>query len=82
MSSDRRKRRVNRRDRYQIDPETAVVAKITQPINTLPPYELLNDEGLEKIHNASLEILSDVGIDFYDDEAQAILKQHGVRLEG
>lgn len=82
MSEARRQRRVGRRDRHQIDPEATAVAKIAQPVNHLPVYELLNAEGLAKIHNASLEILSDVGIDFYDDEAQAILKQHGVRLKG
>lgn len=82
MSHDRRKRRVGRRDRTQIDPEAAAVAKISQPVNNLPTYELVNEEGIEKIHNASLAILSDVGMDFYDDEAQATLKKHGVRLEG
>ncbi len=82
MSRDRRTRRVGRRDRHQTDSEATAVAKISQPVNNLPTYELVNEEGLEKIHNASLEILSDVGIDFYDDEAHAILKQHGVRLEG
>ncbi|GJM42833.1 MAG: trimethylamine methyltransferase [Ardenticatenaceae bacterium] len=82
MSRDRRKRRVSRRDRRKADPVAAKTAKITQPIHSLPPYEILNEEGLEKINNASLEILSDVGIDFYDDEAHHILKKHGVRLEG
>ncbi len=82
MSHDRRTRRVGRRDRHQSDPQATAVAKISQPVNNLPVYELVNEEGLEKIHSASLEILSDIGIDFYDDEAQAILKQHNVRLEG
>ncbi|MBK8901335.1 MAG: trimethylamine methyltransferase family protein [Anaerolineaceae bacterium] len=82
MSKDRRQRRVGRRDRHHADPEATAVAKIAQPVNNLPVYELVNEEGLNKIHNASLEILSDVGIDFYDDEAQAILKQHSVRMAG
>ena len=82
MSRDRRKRRVGRRDRRQTNAEATAVAKITQPLRHIPTYELLDEAGIEKIHNASLEILSDVGIDFYDDEAQAILKQHCVRLEG
>ncbi|WP_420627938.1 trimethylamine methyltransferase family protein [Candidatus Leptofilum sp.] len=82
MSRDRRKRRVSRRKRQQTDSKSPDIAKITQPVHKLPTFELLNEEGLEQIHNASLEILSDVGIDFYDDEAQTILKQHGVRLEG
>lgn len=82
MSDDRRQRRVNRRDRRPVDPEATAVAKIAQPVNNLPTYELVNEAGIEKIHNASLEILSDVGMDFYDDEAQATLKKHGVRLKG
>jgi trimethylamine--corrinoid protein Co-methyltransferase len=55
---------------------------MTQPLQDIRPYNLLDEESLEKIHKASLEILSDVGIDFYDDEAQAILRQHGVKVEG
>ena len=82
MSRDRRTRRISRRDKHPADPEATTIAKIAQPLNTLPPYELVNEEGIAKIHNASLEILSDVGIDFYDDEAQAILIQHGVRMQG
>ena len=82
MSLDRRKRRVSRRDRHQTDPAIETVAKIAQPVNNLPSYELLDEAGIEKIHNASLEILSDVGIDFYDEEAHDILKKNGVRLEG
>jgi trimethylamine---corrinoid protein Co-methyltransferase len=82
MSLDRRQRRVSRRDRRPADPEATAVAKISQPVNNLPTYELVNEAGIEKIHAASLEILSDVGMDFYDDEAQATLKKHGVRLDG
>ena len=29
----------------------------------IPVYEVLNDEGLEMIHDASLKILEDTGID-------------------
>lgn len=73
------KRRERRTRERQAD--TAVV-HATQPLHHLPPYEILNEEGLERIHNASMTILSEVGIDFYDDEAQAALKQHGVRFQG
>ena len=82
MSRDKRQRRVSRRDRHKADPEATAVAKITQPVSNIPTYELVNEAGIEQIHKASLEILSDVGIDFYDEEAQTILKQHGVRLDG
>jgi trimethylamine--corrinoid protein Co-methyltransferase len=58
------------------------VAKITQPIHNLPTYDMISAEGIELIHQKSLEILSDVGIDFYDDDAQAVLKAHGVKMVG
>jgi len=61
--------------------ETAV-SRAIQPLHNLPIHEILNDEGLQKIINTSMIILSEIGIDFYDDEAQAILKAHGVRMDG
>ncbi|MCA9970263.1 MAG: trimethylamine methyltransferase family protein [Anaerolineales bacterium] len=77
MAQRRRERRERRtRDRQQA---TAVHA-VTQPVHNLPVYEILDPAGLDRIHQASLEILSDVGIDFYDAEACAILQQHGARV--
>lgn len=80
----RRERRTGRRRGATTDePEKVVlVERITQPVHRLPVYELASEEALDLIHRSSLEILSDVGIDFYHDEAQAILKAHGVRMEG
>lgn len=77
-----RKRRTSRRDKRTGDSKTEKIAKISQPIHKLPTYDILSEEGVEKIHNASLEILSDIGIDFYDEEAKATLKAHGVKLDG
>jgi trimethylamine--corrinoid protein Co-methyltransferase len=74
---------VRRRERKSRERgEETAVHHATQPLHQLPVYEILNEEGLEKIHNASMTILSEIGIDFYDDEAQAILKAHHVRFEG
>lgn len=53
------------------------------PINyELPIYEVLNPEGLERLHQASMRILSEFGIDFYDHEAREILKAHGADVRG
>jgi len=53
------------------------------PILYVPPvFNLLDDESIERLHLASLRILSEFGIAFYDEEARSILKAHGVRLEG
>ena len=39
-------------------------------------------EKLQKIHNASMEILETVGMKFHHPEAVEILKEHGIRMEG
>lgn len=75
----RRVRRHKRRSGQRV--ETAV-SHATQPHHNLPIHEILNDEGLQKIIDTSMIILSEVGINFYDDEAQAVLKSHGVQVEG
>jgi trimethylamine---corrinoid protein Co-methyltransferase len=57
-------------------------AKMQQPLHRLPVYEILNEEGIELIHATSLQLLADVGVDFYDQEALAILKKHGAAVQG
>jgi len=75
-------RRVGREARREQAKTAAAIHHITQPVHNLPTYELVNPEGLELLHQTSMTILSEVGIDFYDDEAQAILKEHGVPFQG
>lgn len=48
----------------------------------LPVYELLAPDGLERLHQASMKILAETGIDFYDDEARAVLREHGADVRG
>jgi trimethylamine---corrinoid protein Co-methyltransferase len=56
--------------------------KLEQPLHRLPIYEILDEEGLELIYSTSLQLLADVGIDFYDEEARSILKEHGATVQG
>ena len=77
----RRERRTGRR-RGAGDADAEAVDRIAQPVHRLPIYELASEEALDLIHRSSLALLSDVGIDFYHDEAQAVLRAHGVRLDG
>ena len=44
--------------------------------------DLLSDKDLNKLHNASMEILKDVGIAFYEPEAIEIFSDHGVKVDG
>ena len=64
MGRRTREHRRGRREEAVID---TAVAKISQPVNNLPTYDMISEEGIELIHEKSLEVLSDVGIDFYDD---------------
>lgn len=77
--SDRRKSRRSRRDRRKAAAPSADISYITRSI---PAYELLETEDTDLIHEKSLEILGEVGIDFYLEEALEILKEHGVKVEG
>jgi trimethylamine--corrinoid protein Co-methyltransferase len=52
-----------------------------QPLHKLPVYELVDDETVELVHQTSLRILSEIGIAFYDDEALAILREHGAEVD-
>jgi trimethylamine--corrinoid protein Co-methyltransferase len=49
--------------------------------NTRPPYGWLDEEGLETIHNASLTILEDIGLDFLDGEALSLWAQAGAQVD-
>ncbi len=73
--------RGGRRERRQ-EVRDAAVVKIAQPVNRFQAYEVLSEEELETIHQASMEILSTIGIDFYDEEALTILRQNGAEVRG
>src|SRR5215217_3585998 len=76
--SDATERRRNRRGRRA----AAAVHKATQITYDLPIYELLSAEGVGRIHQASMRLLREFGIDFYDAEAREILKAHGADVRG
>lgn len=57
-------------------------ARMAQPVHNLPVYEMVGEEGLQRIHDASMQVLAEVGVEFYDDEARDILRQHSARVEG
>ena len=47
-----------------------------------PPIEVLDPDGMQAIHDASMEILSGTGMDFLHPEAIAILGRHGAVVDG
>ena len=57
-------------------------ADFKQPINRLPPTGLVSSDELEAIHEASLDILQTLGIEFLNDQAKQIVRQAGGEVAG
>ncbi len=49
-------------------------------VNPYKPIEVLTEEQVEAIHNASLRILEDIGMDFMHPAAKEILAKEGVTI--
>lgn len=79
MPSDRHSSRRRRREAAR---QAAEISAMKQPVNDLPVYELLSEEGIERLHEASMQVLAEIGIDFYDEETLDILRQHGATVNG
>ena len=78
-STGRRRRRRGRR-RGQ-NPEAAPPRQWRQPRLPFAPIEAVSADELESIHEASLELLQRVGINFLLPEARAILEAAGADVE-
>ena len=53
----------------------------TQPQMRYKPVEAVSGEGLEAIHDTSMQILEEMGMDFLDPDARALLAKAGARVE-
>ncbi|MFQ5953963.1 MAG: trimethylamine methyltransferase family protein [Kiloniellales bacterium] len=49
--------------------------------NPYQPIQVLDDEGIEAIHDASMRILEDHGLEFLSDEALQVLKRSGADVD-
>jgi trimethylamine---corrinoid protein Co-methyltransferase len=49
--------------------------------NPYKPIEVLSADHIEAIHNASLQVLEEIGMDFLDATALELLRQSGARVE-
>jgi len=52
-----------------------------QPQLPFPPLELVSRDELESIHQAALNVLKEIGIDFLHDEARAMLETVGADVD-
>ena len=72
-------RRRERRDRQRAASATPGMKQI---VHAMPPLEVAPPAALQRIHDESMRLLRELGIDFYDEEARAILREHGARVVG
>jgi trimethylamine--corrinoid protein Co-methyltransferase len=50
-------------------------------VNPHPPIEILPAEDLDKIHDASMKVLSEIGIRFLEPRARRLLKEAGASVD-
>ena len=81
MSVDQPPRRGRRKRRGIEQKKTGCQAPVRQLVNPFTPIELLSEDEIESIHQASLTILRDTGIDFILPEARDRLKKAGAIVE-
>ena len=75
-------KRSRSRTRRQVSDKPNWLKKEFQLVkNPIPPTEWCTPNQLEKIHDASMRILENVGIDFMDDEALSAWKKAGAKVD-
>ena len=74
-------RRGGRAARRKLRTEAPLVMAPTL-VRNIALYEVLDESGVEMIHDASMAILEEVGIDFHDDEALDMWRGAGADVRG
>jgi trimethylamine--corrinoid protein Co-methyltransferase len=79
-----RRRRTGGRRGHAERAGTAAIAQSSWrvPVNTDRPTEPLDADGIAALHRGAMRILSEIGIEFLNDEAVGILKRAGCSVEG
>lgn len=77
--ADRSRNKRRRRDKS--DQASINQLPFQQAENPYSPVEVLSEEQLHRIHDASLTVLEEIGINFLLDEAREILKKAGADVE-
>ena len=69
-----------RRERRERQREADVRPPMQQITYQVPRYNLIDQSVIQKIHNESMRLLRDLGIDMYDEEVISIFKKHGAKV--
>ncbi|MDD9874002.1 MAG: trimethylamine methyltransferase family protein, partial [Gammaproteobacteria bacterium] len=49
--------------------------------NPFPPVEVLSAEAVERIHDGSMRILEQIGLQIVNDRARALMVEHGATVD-
>src|SRR5215469_6986089 len=52
-----------------------------QPVNRLPPVEVLSADQVEAVHDASLRVLEDIGMEVMNERALELFKRAGASVD-
>lgn len=74
------RRRGGRAARHTAIAEAPVVHRPTL-VRNIPVIDLLDGEGVEKVHDMAMRIVEEIGVDFRDPESLAIWRAAGARVE-
>ena len=50
------------------------------PVNTDEPTEPLDEDGVERVHQAGLKVMEDIGVEFLNEEALGIFRKAGCKV--
>ncbi|MBI3241120.1 MAG: trimethylamine methyltransferase family protein [Chloroflexi bacterium] len=79
LDSQRSERRAARRQQRSALP--LLKLPFRQLRNPLPPLEIISPEQIEKLHQASMHILENVGLDFLDKETLDVWEKAGAKVD-
>ena len=83
MTDQPSRRRAGGREARRAAREETTTSSTPYLIRTIPPYEIMSEEGLEIIENNADIILEEVGIDFRDyPSSLELLKNAGATIDG
>ncbi len=75
-------RSARRMERGEHAPMIAPLVPRAYVTRNIPFYEPLDEEGVETLHDASMTIIEEIGIDFRDEEALALWREAGAHVTG
>ena len=79
--TDQVTRRRTRRPRRRRTPSPLAHIPWRNLQNTMPPLERLDAEAVERVHEASMKILEEIGLTFMDNEALDLWEQAGAKVD-